>query len=89
MGEAAALEGACALLLIDHVLAGAKTPDAGFAQRAQNIAARLKVSVEAPQALSLLPPAQLLDDDAQHMQTKGLLSQVQSEAAREIGRAHV
>ncbi len=82
MSEAAALEGACALLLIDHVLADGKTPDAGFAQRARNIAARLKVSVEAPQALPSMPPAQLLDDDARHTQAKGLLSLVQGEAAR-------
>jgi len=82
MGEAVALEGACALLMIQHVLAEAKAPDAGFAQRAQNVAARLKISVEAPETLRLLPPAQLLDDDGQRVQEKGLVSLVRDEVIR-------
>ena len=62
--EAAVLEGACALLMIDHVLAQDQPPDAGFAQRAGHMASRLKVSIDAPQALGALPPAQWLDDSA-------------------------
>ena len=62
--EAAVLEGACALLMIDHVLTQDQPPDAGFSQRAGHMASRLKVSIDAPQALGALPPAQWMDDTA-------------------------
>ncbi|MEQ1775586.1 MAG: Hpt domain-containing protein [Burkholderiales bacterium] len=82
VGEAAALECACALLMIEHVLSQDKAPDAGFAQRAKNLAARLKVSVRAPETLPSLPPSQLLDDEAQRSQNQGLVTLVQGEATR-------
>ncbi len=84
MSEAAALEGACALLMIDHVITEGKAPDAGFAQRSQDMLARLKVSVEAPAALRSLPAAQLLDEPAQRMQAKGLVLLVQDEMTRSL-----
>ena len=77
--DAAALEGACALLLLEQALAGDNAPGtafaaehplgATFAARARNMAARVKVSVEAPQALGALPPAQLFDDQVRQAQS--------------------
>ncbi len=84
VSEAAALEGACALLMIDHVLTEGKAPDAGFAQRSQDMVARLKVGVDAPDALRSLPVAQLLDGPAQRMQAKGLVLLVQDEMTRSL-----
>ena len=82
VSEAAALEGATALLLIEQVLARDAAPDAGFVDRARNIAARLKISVEAPASLSALPPPQLLDEAAREARDKALVSLVHDEVAR-------
>ena len=82
MSDAAALEGANALLMIEHVLAQDAAPDADFAQRAQNMAARLKVSVGAPETLSSLPAAQLLDESTRQGQGKALLTLVYAEVSR-------
>ena len=84
MSDAAALEGANALLMIEHVLAQDTAPDADFAQRAQNMAARLKVSVGAPETLSALPGAQLLDESTRHSQGKALLALVYAEVSRSL-----
>ncbi len=62
--DATALEGACALLMVEQVLDADQAPDDAFAGRATNMAARLKLSMQSPQALSALPPVQLLDDAA-------------------------
>ena len=82
MSEAAALEGASALLMIERVLAQGKVPDAGFALRAQNMVARLKVSLSAPDTLPSLPPAQLLDDEAGRVEGKRLQLLVYGEVVR-------
>ena len=80
--DTTALEGASALLLVEQALASEQTPAAEFAPRAQNMAARLKVSIEAPQALSALPPAQLLDAHAQQSQAAQYAALAQAEIAR-------
>ncbi len=62
--DTTALEGACALLMIEPVLTADHAPGEEFTERARNMAARLKVSVETPQALAAMPPAQLLDAES-------------------------
>ncbi len=102
LSEAAALEGACALLMIESALAD-HTPaaqesagnftlsagfaekftlSAGFAARAHHMAARLKLSVLAPQALGEVPPAQLLDEAAQPVQAAALRGLAHAEITR-------
>ncbi len=114
LSEVAALEGACALLMIENALAdhtpaapfaadhtlsagfaesytlsagfaGNFTLSADFAARAHNMAARLKLSVQAPQALSDLPPAQLLDEAAQQVQATAQRALVHAEITRNFG----
>ena len=92
LNDATALEGACALLLLEPVLAGNHAPGAEFAAehplgstfaaRARNMAARVKVSVEAPQALGAMPPAQLLDDQARQAQSVQHAALVHAEIGR-------
>ncbi len=64
VSDATAIEGACALLMVEQALSADHAPDDAFAQRAHHMTTRLTVSVESPQALSALPPAQLLDEAA-------------------------
>ncbi len=88
--DAPVLEGACAVLMIDHVLAADHAPDAGFAARARNMVARLQASVRAPDELRALPPAQWLDEAAQQAQVREQDIQVKVEIERDlsdIGRA--
>ena len=85
--EAAALEGACALLMVERTLASDQAPDDAFAGRAHNMAARLKASVESPQALSVLralPPAQWLDDAALQAQATQDQTVVCAEIERDL-----
>ena len=91
VSEVAAVEGVCAVLMIEDALAdstpsadlaGSYTLSAGFAARAHNMAARLKLSVQAPQALSDLPPAQLLDEAAQQVLAMAQRALVHAELTR-------
>ena len=82
--DAAVLEGACATLMIEHVLAADHAPDAAFAERAANMAARLRVALESPQALAALPPARLLDEAAQQAHWAQHESQARTEIKRDL-----
>jgi chemosensory pili system protein ChpA (sensor histidine kinase/response regulator) len=84
VSDAAALEGACALLMVEQALAADHAPEAAFTLRAQHMAARLKVSVESPQALSALPPAQLLDEAALQAQGAQHQAVVRTEIERNL-----
>ncbi len=82
--DATALEVACALLMIEPVLAANHAPEAAFAERARHMAARVKVSLDAPQALRDMPPAQLHDAQAQQQQTAQYAAVVHTEVARAL-----
>ena len=82
--DATALEVACALLMIEPVLAADHAPEAAFAERARHMAARVKVSLEAPQALADMPPAELLDAQAKQQQTAQYAALVHTEVARAL-----
>ncbi|HTD90801.1 MAG TPA: Hpt domain-containing protein, partial [Burkholderiales bacterium] len=84
MNDAAALEGACALLMVEQVLESDSPLDAGFAARARNMIDRLKVSVDAPQALGALPAAQLLDEAALQTQSVQQTAVVLAEIERDL-----
>ena len=84
LNDVTALEVACALLLMEPVLADDHAPGAEFAQRAQNMAARVKVSLDAPQALGAMPSAQLLSEQSLQKQTAQYKALVYGETGRSL-----
>jgi chemosensory pili system protein ChpA (sensor histidine kinase/response regulator) len=87
VSDATAIEGACALLMVERALATEHAPDDAFAARAHNMAARLKVSVESPQSpqlLKALPPAQFLDEAALQAQAVEHQALVYAEIERNL-----
>jgi hypothetical protein len=82
--DAAALEGAAALLMMEYALASDTPPGTEFAARAEHMAARLRVSVVSPADLPLLPAAQLLDAAALKKQLAEPLAVVHAEIARAL-----
>jgi chemosensory pili system protein ChpA (sensor histidine kinase/response regulator) len=78
--DVVALEGACALLMIGNGLDRNILVSAGFPGRARNMAARLAASLDNPQALKTLPPAELQDEELRRSESRQLTQQVHSEA---------
>jgi len=78
--DVVALEGACALLMIGNGLDRNILVSAGFPGRARNMAARLTASLDNPQALKTLPPAELQDEELRRSESRQLTQQIHSEA---------
>ena len=82
--DAAALEIACALLMLENGLASGNAPLPEFDARAAHMAMRVGISVESPDALKTMAPAQLIDEESRRKQLAVPLALAYDEITRAL-----